>query len=195
MKNKITSIIGAVLLATAVTVQAQSSLGDGISAAWASLTSGTNWAASVAYGRSTAHMATSKGMNLAAVDLVYDVAVNTNGTAVALLAGYDCLWNSQVSQFNSVKGGLSLNQTLRPFSFIGSTFLTNIVGTLYGGELLANPQNNNSVGNLTIAGIDLDLFKFANFSFDVGGEYENRSGQGVYDGNYAIGHLAIFRRF
>lgn len=194
MKKTIGSIIGAVLFMAAVTVQAQTntlpSLPQGIQLLMQGITSGTNWAADVGYGRSTKNMLTSKGKNIAFVQALYNFNQN-----VGVVAGYDWLWNKNGDNANSVRGGITLEQPMRLFSFVGSTFLTNVVSTPFVQDLIATPHAGNAIGNVIVAGADFKFVTFANFSFDGGIEWENRQGQGYWDGNYLMGHLAIVRRF
>lgn len=152
--------------------------------------SGTNWSAVVGYGRSTAHMVSNRGKNLAFADVAYGFSQN-----VGIIFGYDYLWAKGLNEQNTVKGGLTLQDPIRIFSFLGSTFLTNTVGTPWIGDALATPKGNNSLGNLFLFGVNFEAYPFSNMSVDLGIFGENRSGQGPWDGNYLAGHVGITRRF
>lgn len=147
--------------------------------------SSTNWTIVGGAGRST-----TGNKNLAFADLAY--AFNDN---VGAVVGYDYLWRPGADQLNAVKGGLTLQATIHPLAFIGSTFLTNVVGTPFVSALVATPRHGEDIGLITTAGINFDLYRFKNFSLDSGVQYENRTGQGEWNGNYIPLHLGISRKF
>ena len=166
------------------------SFSDGFKIMAQAITSGTNWTVLGGYGRSTKSMLTSRGNNIAFMDVAYQF-----DGPVGLVAGYDYLWAKGQSQANAVKGGVTLSATIHPLAFVGSTFLTNVVGTPFVGDLLATPKNGNAIGNIVTTGINFDLVAIKNFELSLGAQYENRAGQGVWDGNYVLGHAALTRKF
>ena len=184
-------IIGLAVLLAGIQTQAQTnppSISGGIQEIGQAIASSTNWTGVAGYGRST------KGnRNLAFFDAAYNFNQN-----VGIVAGYDYLWSKgQVSQANVVKGGVTLSATIHPFAFVGSTFLTNVLATPFASDLLATPSGNNNsgIGNIVTAGVNFDLYSFKNFELVSGLQYENRMGQGYWDGHYGMVHLGISRRF
>ena len=147
----------------------------------------TNWNALTGYG----HSISGTGKNLTFVDVAYNISDN-----VGFVVGYDYLWaNHQVGSFNAVKGGVNLQTTIHPFAFLGSTALTNILVQPFVADLLATPQGSGNIGNIVTTGVNWDFFSFKNFALGAGIQYENRTGQGNWDGNYILGHIAISRKF
>lgn len=191
--NRITLIDAIVLIILAVALSAfgqtnppAPSLSGGISMIADSVASSTNWTVIGGYGHSTEHK-----NNLAFADLAYNLNQN-----VGLVAGYDKLWSPvQASEANIIKGGVSLSAKIHPFAFVGSTFLTNIVGTPFVADLLATPRSGSDVGNIVTTGINFDLCRLKNFDLGVGAQYEKRMGQGAYNGNYVLVHFGLSRRF
>ena len=127
------------------------------------------------------------------------VAYNFNEN-VGILAGVDTLWaphQSQEQQVNVLKGGITLSAPIHPLAFIGSTFLTNVVGTPFAMALVATPSGGSPDSIATIAGggINFDLVSFKNFELVLGGEYENRTGSGFWNGSYGMIHFGLSRRF
>lgn len=146
----------------------------GLSEIEQAITDSTNWTLIGGYGHSL------KGKNnLAFGDLAY--SFNSN---VGLVAGCDDLWASgQRAQANIVKGGVTLGAHIRPFAFIGSTFLTNITANVFASDLLATPKGNSSaIGNIITTGLNFDLLSFKNLEFVAGVQLEKRMGQGNWDG-------------
>lgn len=109
--------------------------------------------------------------------------------------GVDTLKNGTGSTFNDVKGGLTLKTTIQPFAFLGSTSLTNVTGQPYVGVMLSTAHGGNAVGEINVAGINFEVWSFKNFVLEAGAGYEQRNGQGAFDGNYALIHAGISRKF
>jgi hypothetical protein len=180
----------AALLALAFTSSAQTnstpSFTAGVQEMANAISTTTNWTVVTGYGRGT-----SGNKNV----VFSDVAFNFNNN-VGLVVGYDDLFGTGKPQANVVKGGVTLSATIHPFSFIGSTFLTNIVGTPFVADLIASPKNTSSgIGNIVTTGYNFDVYAFKNFELTAGAQYENRTGQGAWDGNYILVHLGLSRRF
>ena len=115
---------------------------------------------------------------------------------VGLVAGVEDLFSKgHQSQFSAVKGGLTLSYPLHPFAFIGSTALTNIVADPFVSDQIATPSGSANLGNLLISGVNFNLYSWSNFEIVGGVDYEVRSGQGYWDGDYWLVHLGISRRF
>lgn len=185
----IAGMMAAVILLNGCLAAAQTntpSFSDGLKEMGAAVSSATNWTAIGGYGQDT-----SGQKHLAFADVAYNFNQH-----IGVVVGYDYLWSQgQVSQANIVKGGVTLSATIHPFAFLGSTFMTNIVGTPFVADLLATPKNGNAIGNLITTGINFDVVSFKNFELVTGIQYEKRSGQGYWDGNYYLAHLGISRRF
>jgi hypothetical protein len=155
----------------------QSGLGD--------LTSGTNWSAAVGGGLST------DGKN----SIVYGVICYSFTKNVGVIAGYDYLMNKAGNQSSSLKGGITLSTQIMPLSWTGVSFLQSIKGTPFVADLVASGKGGQSIGNIVATGIDFDLYAIKNFELSAGAEYDNRTGQGIYSGNYITGHIALSRTF
>ena len=52
-----------------------------------------------------------------------------------------------------------------------------------------------AIGNIITTGVNFDLYQFKNLSLGAGIQYEKRTGQGEFDGNYILFHIAISRKF
>ena len=187
MKNKLFITLASLLLATGLNAQTNTapSFQTGIEQIASALGSAP-WTIVGGYGRST-----TGNKNVGFSQVAYNFNQN-----VGLVFGYDVLWGgTMLHQTELVKGGITLSAPIHPFAFIGSTALTNVVGTPFVADLLAQPQGDANLGNLIVTGINFDLYKFKNFEIVAGAEYVNRSGQGAWDGNYICGHIGISRRF
>jgi len=68
-----------------------------------------------------------------------DIAYAFNNNFESLLV-VDELWRGDKRQFNSVKGGLTLQAPGHLFAFIGSTVLTNLRTTPFVSFLIATPK-------------------------------------------------------
>lgn len=201
------TIIATVMAALVLTVSSQAqtnapvpsptvpAMGNAFTDALAMLTQGSSWAFVGLYGRSTANFANSKGINLVSGDLLYSFSPGqSNVLETGLIIGYDYLWTRGAGEANAIKGGLSLGIPMRPFSWVGSTMLTNITGEPFVGDCLATPQGASSIGNIVLYGLDIQAKKFGGqYSWDLGVGGETRSGQGQFDGNYIWLHTAITR--
>jgi len=194
----------AVLLATAcgLSVQAQSnntagpvqpnlisapSLMGGIEQIGEAFTSATNWTADASFGRGLS----GGDNNIAFVGAAYNFVDN-----VGIIAGYEIIYGKGKPQVSTVAGGITLNGSIKPLAFFGGTGWTSkLSGRLYVNDLLATPRNGNALGNLIITGISFNIVSFKNFEFVAGASYENRQGQGKYDGGYALINLGITRLF
>ena len=170
------------------------SFSQGLGIIWDAATTATNWSGVVGGGHS---LTGSKSIVFG--DLAYNFTQN-----VGVVIGYDDLFapkwakplaNGQDNQANIVNGGVTLNATIHPFAFVGSTFLTNIVGQPFVTDLIAQPKGNNAIGNIITTGVNFDIVSFSNFELSAGAQYESRQGQGFWDGNYALAHLALTRTF
>jgi hypothetical protein len=151
------------------------------------ISSTTNWSTVAGGGHSL------KGRNWLAFGAVaYDFNQN-----VGVVAGVDSLFAKGAQQSDVVQGGITLKAPIHLFAFIGSTFLTNIVGIPFASELMANPTGNTSapIGAITTGGINFNFVQLKNFEFGGGLQVENRQGQGRWNGNYGLVHLELTRLF
>jgi len=146
----------------------------------------TNWTSVAGYG----HGLSGGGNNLAFGGIAYNFTEN-----VGAYVGYDYLWNSSSNSFNSIRGGITLQDTIKPLTFIGQSWTTNVTATPYAAVFLATPRNGNAVGEVNAVGANIDVYAVKNFELIVGGGYENRVGQGSFDGNYAYFNIGLSRRF
>jgi hypothetical protein len=185
----------AVLLVTAGGLQAQTptpSIPQGVQEMAAALAKAP-WTALAGYGQ---------GINdghhkLYFTDFAYDFTP-TNMANVGIVVGYDQLTSTvkgESGQFNAVKGGVNLSVPIHPFAFIGSTFLTNVIGNPFVADLLATPKGGSNIGNIVDSGCDFDLYAFSNFELSVQAHYENRSGEDYYNGNYWGVSGSLSRKF
>lgn len=187
MKIKHAVIIG-LLLATAFGVQAQTNntagpvtpnlFGGTLGNIAAAFQSGT-WAAGGGYERGA-----TGNKNIASAEIAYNF---TNG--IGLLLGNDVLFGKGKPQQESVKGGVTLQGVIHPFAFIGSTALTNMPATVAVSDVIATPNNGNAIGNIVVTSIafhivNVNIFGLNNFDLKIAPNYENRSGQGNWSGNY-----------
>jgi hypothetical protein len=143
-------------------------------------------------------VATTGQNKIAFSDIACNFASSTNGASVGIVIGGDYLWNKHGSSWNTVKGGITLKGTIRPFAFLGGTnWFTNLKGTLFAADCMAQPGGGSSapIGNIITGGIQFRLASYKQFDFGIGGQYENRSGQGNWNGNYVLGQLSISRTF
>ena len=157
---------------------------DGLKTMEQAVTSGTNWTFIGGYGHSL------KGNNnLAFGDVAYDFNDN-----VGVVVGYDALRGSGVSQYNSLKGGVTLKTQIYPLAWTGIAKLAAIEGQPFAGDLIATARDG-SVGNIVTTGINFNVYSFSRYVVDVGAQYELRAGEGVFNGNYALIHVGISRSF
>lgn len=146
----------------------------------------TNWAVFTGYG----HSINGIGRNLAFLDVGYDF-----NDYVGAVVGYDYLWGNGGHELNGVKGGLTLQLPMHPFAFLGTSFLTNLVARPLVFDYVATPQGGSTVANIAGAGVDFNVYSWGNLEIHAGVDYETRTGDGAWDGNYVAGHLAISRNF
>jgi len=159
---------------------------SGIESAAQAALSSTNWTAAAVGGVDT----TGKKY-LVAGEFAYGF-----NQYVGLIAGVEGLYSKGTkSQFSAVKGGLTLSYPLHPFAFLGSTPLTNIVASPFVSDQIATPSGGSNLGNLLIYGLNFNVVEFANFELIGGVDYETRTGQGYWDGDYWLIHAGISRRF
>ena len=157
---------------------------DGLKTMEQAVTSGTNWTVIGGYGHSL------KGNNnLGFADVAYDFNDN-----VGVVVGYDALRGSGVSQYNSLKGGVTLKTQIYPLAWTGIAKLAAIEGQPFAGDLVATARDG-SVGNIVTTGINFNVYSFSRYVVDVGAQYELRAGEGVFNGNYALIHAGISRSF
>lgn len=163
------------------------SVAAGIEEIGAAVASSTNWAIVGGYGHS---IGGSEKANL----VFADVAYNFNDFA-GLVLGYDYLWDGQGHELNAVKGGATLKLPMHPLVFLGFDSLTNFVMTPFASDLIATPQGGSSVGNIITSGFDFDLFAWNKLEIHAGVQWEQRTGDGRFDGNYGLVHAGISRNF
>jgi hypothetical protein len=144
------------------------------------------WGASAGFGRST-----TGNKDVAYVLITDQLVTNIGGTAFSSgpIVGYDELFAPHVKQVNSLSGGWQLSLTQHPFAFIGKTFVTNFVTSELAYTLVATPRLSTSpIGSITGTALTLDPYPHGlwNFHIKALGAYEDRTGQGLFNGNYWI---------
>lgn len=201
----IKSLLAAALFCGLITVQAQTnaptsttnaianlipsadaSFLDGLKEAAQAVTSGTNWDVIGGYGHSL-----SGNNSLEFVDVAYDFNAN-----VGIVLGYDALEGNGTHEFNSIKGGVTVQVDIYPLKWTGINALENIKGTPFVGDLIATSPGGN-VADIVTTGINFYVWSFdsGKFIVDAGAQYENRIGDGQFDGNYVLAHVGIHRSF
>lgn len=119
--------------------------------------------------------------------LDYLYSFNNNA---ALVLGIDDIRSGGYSQANILKGGLNLKADIYPLKNFG---VTNFFVTPYAFALAATPvsgtSNNGGIGQLAGTGIAWEHSFTKNLSMELGGFFENSSGEGTYSGNW-VGVLA-----
>ena len=115
--------------------------------------------------------------------LDYFYSFNNNA---ALVLGVDNARSGGYSVSSILKGGLTLKSEIAPLKNFG---LTNFLVQPYGFVLMATPisgtSNNGGIGQLAGVGLNYEHSFTKNLSMDIGGFYENATGQGQFDGNWA----------
>ena len=201
MKNKMIIGLAALLLACG-TAQAQTNntagpvqpdimpptAWHGVTEIYQAFESATNWTVPIGGGRGLS----GQNNNLAFVDLAYNIVTTTNGLGVGLVVGDEIIFGKGKPQVSTVAGGISFDGTIAPFGFIGLKSFTCNVSV---ADLMATPQNGNAIGNLVVTTASIHSFTFKNFSIGPAISWENRQGQGRYDGNYILGMLTATRLF
>ncbi len=119
--------------------------------------------------------------NRFSADYLYSFNANA-----ALVLGFDDIRSGGYSQANVLKGGLTLQADIYPFKNFGAT---NFFVTPYTFVLIATPlsgtSNNGGVGQLAGAGVAWEHGFTKNLSLELGAFYENSTGEGEYNGNWA----------
>src|ERR1041385_117795 len=147
------------------TNSASPTLIGGIEIIGQALLSATNWTVTTGYG----HGLKNNG-NIAFADLAYNFNEN-----VGVVVGFDQRGGGGQSQFNDIRGGITLSLPMRPFKVLGGTnFLTKLVATPFVADLLATPRSGDSIGNLIVTGAKVDLWNIGNFNLGLLGAYEHR---------------------
>lgn len=151
------------------------------------------WGLAAGYG----HSITGTGNNVAFEILTYDLVTNVNDTGFSsgAIAGYDQLWSTHQHQLNSVSGGWQFSETGHPLSFIGSTFLTNVLTTETVYQLIATPRGGSDVGSITGTSVDVEVGEWSGFHGNILGLYESRNGQSGFNGNYLLLGLGVSHKF
>ena len=150
---------------------------------------GGPWGIMAGYG----HSLSGTGENVVFGLITYNFTSNTNGGGFnsGAIVGYDKLWGGRGSEINSFSGGWQVSYSGKPLGFIGAPFLTNMVATATAFQLIATPQGGSAVGAITGVSLSLDVYAIYNFEIQPTFIYENRNGQGAFDGNYGLAALAI----
>ena len=139
----------------------------------------TNFVVLGGYGHST----TGSSRNLVFGEIGY----NFNNYA-GVVGGYDYLWGGGRHQFNSVKGGLALQAPFHPFG-IQSVVLAPTVF-----DQVAT-SSSSTVANIVGAGLDAKLNLTPTLYLHVGPDFEKRTGDSNWDGQYALFHIAFSGNF
>lgn len=92
--------------------------------------------------------------------------------------------------FTCVQGGLNLELPVQPLATVG---VTNFWVTPFAGVLAANGNGGSVVGSIYLAGVNVNLVDFGVWNIYFGVEYENCQGQGAFNENYVLGHIAASR--
>ena len=135
--------------------------------------------------------------NFAFANYLYNLNQNAG-----LLLGYDYLFSNAKgmgSSANVLKGGFNLQASLYPLKRFG---YTNFMVTPFAALVIATPvsgnQNNGGIGQIALTGIDWESpaigFLWGTRAH-LGGFYENRTGQGAWNGNYLGLHAAFSKGF
>jgi hypothetical protein len=120
--------------------------------------------------------------NIASYDYLYDITASTNSLGAGLILGGDYMWSGRnLHEQNSVKGGFTLDYTLEPLRSAG---LTNVVLTINGGNAVATPKGNNSIGDITYAGANFKLKVYKSLNFNINPSWQNRVGQAEFSRQY-----------
>ena len=152
---------------------------------WDALTTGTNFAFVAGAGR-----------GLVGNKTVYfgDMFYNLNQNA-ALVLGGDVLHAPGINNANIVKGGLQLQAAFYPFPSV----MPKLKVTPFAGYLVATPtggnQNNGGIGAIAYTGVDWHYEFATSWFFHVGMVYQNRTGEGTFDGNYGCLYGAVGYHF
>jgi hypothetical protein len=119
--------------------------------------------------------------NRFSIDYIYSF-----NSVAGLILGVDDIRSGGYSQANILKGGLNLQTKIYPFKNFGAT---NFFVTPYAFALIATPtggtSNNGGVGQLAGTGVSFEEKFTKNLSLELGAFYENSTGEGEYNGNWA----------
>ena len=143
------------------------------------LSTSTNFAVIGGYG----HTIKGTGKNL----VFGEVGYNFNNY-VGVVGGYDYLWGAGKHQFNSLQGGLSLQAPFHPFG------LTSLVVAPTVFDQIAT-SSSSSVANVMGAGLDTKWLIGPQLYFHAGIDYEKRTSDSVWAGEYGLVHLALSGNF
>jgi len=187
MKKILLFIAVAAALLCASNVKAQTDLQGGIKQLVADFTSGTNAAIEMAIGRSSGHMFSGQGKTVAGVFLFYGLQPSTNGVQMGLVVGNDWLWTKGAQIQNSVNGGVNISLPMKLLTWTGIPYVTNLVTEPHMEDLIATPSGNNPIGNIVNTGFDFKVVTLNNvWTVDIGINYADRQGQGMWDGAYWV---------
>lgn len=141
------------------------------------------WAAGTGYGHSL-----SGGNSVVYGVICYDFVTNVDNTGFSsgVIGGDDYLWKGNQHEQNTINGGFQIQETFKPLSFVGKTFLTNIVTTVSAYQLVATPKAGGTIGAITGTSLTIDLYSLQGFHLKVAGMYESRAGQGEWNGKYGL---------
>ena len=185
------AVLAVALCGGLFTAQAQPSLTGGLKEIYQAFETATNWNVAVGYGRGFSGVKN----NLAYADLAYNIVTSTNtGAGVGLVLGDEILFGKGHPQISTVGGGINLNAVIAPLGFLGGSF-TNFTTKVWAADLVATPQAANDIGNLVITGASFKIVDVKNFEIGASAGWENRQGQGRYDGNYGLFMLTATRMF
>jgi hypothetical protein len=143
------------------------------------------------------HSTSGTGANVSFATLTYNLTPNISGSSFSSgpVLGYDDCMVHGHTLVNSLSGGWSLSSSGRWFSFVGKTFLTNVVGTVTGYQLVATPRGSGPIGAITGTAVSLDVASWNNFHFKPTIVYNSRNGQAGFNGNFIGGALFISHDF
>ena len=129
--------------------------------------------------------------NRFSVDYIYSF-----NSVAGLILGIDDIRSGGKSYANVVKGGLNLQTKIYPFKNFGAT---NFFVTPYAFVLIATPiqgtSNNGGIGQLAGTGISFEHKLSKNLSLELGAFYENSTGEGQFNGNWAGGLFGLHYHF
>jgi hypothetical protein len=127
----------------------------------------------------------------------FDYIYSFNSNAGLVLGG-DVTWgNGRQTSANILKGGIDLKADVYPFKNFGATnfFVTPFVSVLIATPLNGT-SNNGGIGQLTVTGASYEHSFTKNLSLEVGGFYENVTGEGGgLDGNWLGALVGVHYKF
>lgn len=134
--------------------------------------------------------------NRFSLDYVYNLTPENPNATAGLILGIDDIRAGGFSEANVLKGGLTLKANVYPFKNFGAT---NFFVTPYVFALIATPTqgtgNNGGIGELDGAGISYEHWFGKNVSVEAGAFYENATGEGQFNGNWAGVLLGLHYKF